>query len=256
MRTLKLVFLVILTISSSVFAEARKKPLIGVAPGYNGSMVSTIGRAYTDAIIRSGGIPFILPQVNNPAEAEEIVGRLDGVMLTGGADLDPAHYGESILNATVEIDAHRDTMDIYYAEAALSKGVPILAICRGEQILNVVLGGSLYQDLPTQKPSGIAHRQKTDSRFPTHSITVEEGSLLNKIMGETSLMVNTSHHQAVKTPSDMIKVIAYSPDGVVEAYQSAIKGQWILAVQFHPEQLVRADDNWLALFKTFVKACR
>ena len=215
-----------------------------------------MSRSYTDAILRSGGIPVILPQVDNPAAAAEMVSRLDGVMLTGGVDMNPAYYGESVLNETVEIDNHRDTVDVLYAQAALDSKKPILAICRGEQLLNVVLGGSLYQDLPSQKPGDIAHRQKEDSRIPTHSISVAEGSKLHKIMGRTTLDVNTLHHQAVKVLSDKVFATAYSPDGIVEAYEGKDNKQWLVAVQFHPEVLVRANDEWLALFKAFVKACR
>ena len=252
----KHIFLILLSLSLCVFAQARKKPLIGIAPGYSGAMSSTVSRSYTDAVSRAGGIPLILPQVDDPAAAEEVLSRLDGIVLTGGVDIDPIHYGETVLNESVEIDSHRDAIDMLYARAALAKKLPILAICRGEQLLNVVLGGSLYQDLPTQKPSAIAHRQKEEFNLPSHEIIVAKGSLLHDIMKKDTLRVNSAHHQAVKAPSDKVKVTAYAPDGVVEAYQSAIKGQWILAVQFHPEAMVRVDDSWLALFKTFVKVCR
>ena len=244
-------------LSLSLVAGARKKPIIGITPsGYNSPMSSYIGRSYTDAIMRAGGIPVVLPQVSDAASAAEMVSYLDGILFTGGEDLAPSYYGEEILNDSVSIDEHRDTIDILYARAALDRRLPILAICRGEQLMNVVLGGSLYQDLPTQKPSDIAHRQKTDSRFPTHRISVSEGSTLHRVMMKRVLEVNTSHHQAVKTPSDKVAVTALADDGVVEAYESADKGQWLLAVQFHPEQLVRADDSWLELFKAFVKACK
>jgi len=253
---IKRVIIIFLSLFICVSAQSRKKPVIGIAPGYNGYMTSTISRSYTDAVRRAGGIPFILPQVDDSNAALEITRYLDGVLFTGGVDLDPAYYGESVLNESVEIDAHRDTIDILYAKAALERELPILAICRGEQMLNVVLGGSLYQDLPTQKPSDIAHRQKSSLTAPTHSVEVDESSELYRIMGRKSLNVNTSHHQAVKVPSDKVVVTAYSPDGVVEAYENMEKGRWILGVQFHPEMLVRADDSWLALFKAFVKACR
>ena len=230
--------------------------MIGIAPGYSGEMNSTLSRSYTDAILRAGGIPVILPQVDDASTADEMLGRVDGFMLTGGVDIDPAYYGETVWNETVQIDAHRDTVDILYARAALRSKKPILAICRGEQLLNVVLGGSLYQDLPSQRPGDIAHRQKTDSKRPTHGVDVVEGSKLHQIMGRKSLDVNTLHHQAVKTPSDKVAVTAYAPDGVVEAYEGKEKGRWLVAVQFHPEMLVRADDSWLALFEAFVSACR
>ena len=252
----KTLLLFVLSLTVLVSAQARRKPMIGVASGYSSAMVTTLNRSYTDAIYRAGGIPVILPQVNNAAEASEILSHLDGLLLSGGEDLAPAYYGESVLNETVSVNAHRDTIDVLYAEAALQGNKPILAICRGEQLLNVVLGGSLYQDLPSQNPSDIAHRQGSDLRFPSHTISVLEGSMLHKILGEKSLNVNTSHHQAVKVPSDKVAVTALAPDGVVEAYEGVERGEWILGVQFHPEQLVRADDKWLAIFKAFVKACK
>ena len=240
MKRFLFILTVALTLVSVFSVDARKKPLIGIAPGYSGASVSTLGRAYSDAIIRAGGIPVILPQVNNASMASEMLGRVDGFMLTGGVDLNPAY-----------------SIDLLYAKAALKSRKPILAICRGEQLLNVVLGGSLFQDLPTQKPGDVTHRQKTDSRFPTHSIILEENSRLFEIMGRRkSLEVNSLHHQAVKVLSDKVELAAYSPDGVVEAYEGTDKRQWLLAVQFHPEQLVRADESWLALFMAFVKACR
>lgn len=237
--------------------EARKKPLIGIVPsGYQGEKVSVLNRSYSDAILRAGGIPLVVPQVSDSSEAAEVVARLDGIMITGGPDIAPSFYGEEVLNDSVEIDSHRDTVDVLYARAALDRRLPILAICRGEQLMNVVLGGSLYQDLPSQKPGEIAHRQGSDLRYPSHAISVAEGSILHRIMGSTSLKVNSSHHQAVKEPSGKVTVTAYSPDGVVEAWESNMKGQWLLAVQFHPEQMVRVDDQWLRLFKAFVKASR
>ena len=256
MKTFKALLLAIFLVLTLQPAQARKKPVIGIAPGYRGADQSTVGRTYTDAVIRAGGIPLILPQADDDATASEIVGRLDGILFTGGVDINPAYYGEEVLNETVEIDGHRDTLDVRYARAALGRKIPILAICRGEQMLNVVLGGSLYQDLPSQKPGPVAHRQSEDGKVPTHRIMVEKGSMLARIMGGEELRVNSFHHQAVKVPSGKVVVTALSEDGVVEAYEGTGKGQWLLAVQFHPEMLVRADDSWLALFKAFVKASR
>ena len=256
MKRIIIIALLLVSVLGTWNADARRKPVIGVAPGYSSPEYSSLRRTYTDAVIRSGGIPFILPQVNDAAQAAEMLSHVDGLMLTGGVDLDPVHYGETVLNETVEIDSHRDTLDILYAKAAWEGKIPILAICRGEQLMNVVLGGSLYQDLPSQKPSDIAHRQSADGKVPTHRILVEKGSLLNRIMGSEELMVNSFHHQAVKVPSPLVTVTAMSEDGVVEAYELSGKGRWLLAVQFHPEMLVRGDDSWLSLFKAFVKATR
>ncbi len=252
----RLFLLFIFMVSLALPSEARRRPLIGVVPGCQGTEYSILRRTYTDAILRSGGIPVIMPYVDTPEEASLLVSKLDGLMFTGGVDLNPSHYGEDVLNETVEIDDRRDAVEMLYASAALARRLPVLAICRGEQMMNVVLGGSLYQDLPTQKPSEIAHRQAVDGNLPSHAILVEKGSLLHRIMGRDTLYVNSFHHQAVKVPSDKVTVMAVAPDGIVEAYESAMKGQWILAVQFHPEMLVRSDDAWLELFKSFIKESR
>ena len=256
MKRIIIIILLLIPVLGTWTADAKRKPIIGIAPGYNGSEYSSLRRTYTDAIIKAGGIPFILPQVNDAAQAAEMLHHVDGLVLTGGGDLDPVHYGESVLNETVEIDSHRDTLDIFYAQAAWDGKMPILAICRGEQLMNVVLGGSLYQDLPSQKPGDIAHRQKVDGKVPTHRIQVEKGSMLYRIMGSEELMVNSFHHQAVKEPSPIVTVTALSDDGVVEAFEMNGKGRWLLAVQFHPEILVRGNESWLSIFKAFVKATR
>ena len=252
----KLLIILVFLLALGMSAEARKKPVIGVVPGCDGREYSKVRRTYTDAVLRAGGIPVILPQVDDDATARELLSRIDGIVFTGGEDIDPEYYGETVLNETVEIDARRDTVDVRYARIALERRIPILAICRGEQLMNVVLGGSLYQDLPTQKPSPTAHRQKEGGKVPTHAIAVSEGSTLHRVMGLDTLWVNSFHHQAVKVPSDRVKVVAIAGDGVVEAFESQSKKQWLLAVQFHPEMLLRGDDSWLGIFKAFVKAAR
>ena len=253
-RTILLTIVLLLVVAQGV--EARRKPIIGITTGCSPADYSKVRRTYSDAVIRAGGVPFLLPQVNDLATAKDIVSRLDGILFTGGEDVDPARYGQDILNETVSINHHRDTLDFLYAEAALSKHLPILAICRGEQLVNVALGGALYQDLPTQKPSGVSHRQSAAGKTPTHLCIVSRNTMLHQLMGADTLKVNSFHHQAVSVPSDKVTVSAYSEDGIVEAYEIVTPKQWLLAVQFHPEMLVRADDSWLALFEAFIKAAR
>ena len=145
----------------------------------------------------------------------------------------------------MDVDTLRDVSDILLAKAALASGKPILAICRGEQLMNVVLGGSLYQDIPTQVDTLVKHGGGT-----WHKIGVEKGSALYDLFGQDSLTVNSFHHQAVKDVAPGIRVTAYSPNGIVEAYEY---GNQVIAVQFHPEGMIRTDDSWLSLFKLFVK---
>ena len=146
-------------------------------------------------------------------------------------------------NETVEIDSVRDRSDSLLARAALACGKPVLAICRGSQLMNVILGGSLYQDLPSQFSGSVAHSGKT------HKIALEEGSVLAGLYGTDSLTVNSMHHQAVKDPAPGIRITARSADGIVEAWETP----QIVAVQFHPEKMLAAGDSaWLPLFKAFV----
>ena len=221
-------------------------PLIGISCGRSSTGAVNLSSAYTDAIARAGGIPVVLPIIDDPALAESLLARLDGIVFSGGPDVDPAEYGETVWNETVSVDAVRDRSDLLFARAALASGKPVLAICRGEQLMNVVLGGTLYQDIPSQVDTMVKH-----SGFD-HRIGVEKGSVLYELFGQDSLTVNSSHHQAVKDPAPGIRITAHAPDGIVEAYEY----ENVLAVQFHPERMVQTDDSWLALFRCFVDRTR
>jgi gamma-glutamyl-gamma-aminobutyrate hydrolase PuuD len=225
-------------------ASCHRAPLIGISCGRSDSGASTLNATYTEAVARAGGIPVIFPTVADSALAATLVRRVDGVIFSGGPDVDPSHYGESFWNETVEVDTLRDASDLLLARAALAARKPVMGICRGEQLLNVVLGGSLYQDIPTQVDTLVAH---SGAR---HRIGVEKGSVLYQLFGQDSLTVNSFHHQAVKDVAPGIRVTAYAPNGIVEAYEY---GDRLIAFQFHPEALARSDDAWLAPFRYFVK---
>lgn len=239
LRTFPLIIIFCLMIDA---CDVRPAPLIGVSCGRSGNGAATLSTAYTDAIARTGGIPVILPIIDDPELAESLLDKVDGIVFSGGADLDPAEYGEEILNETVSIDAVRDRSELLLARAALASGKPVLAICRGEQLMNVVLGGTLYQDIPSQVEGFIQHSDTT------HTIFVEKGSVLYGLFGKDSLTVNSTHHQAVKDVAPGSRVTARSVDGVVEAYENGN----VLAVQFHPERMVLTDPEWYALFELFV----
>ena len=171
--------------------------------------------------------------------------KLDGLVLSGGEDVNPIWYGEGVWNETVECDLVRDRSDSLLSRAALASGKPVLAIYRGSQLMNVVLGGSLWQDLPSQRPGPVVH-----GGGATHPVSVAEGSFLSRIYGTDSLQVNSWHHQAVKDEAPGITVISRSEDGIVEAWETP----QIWAVQFHPEKLLaEGDDNWLPLFRAFIE---
>ena len=246
MRTKRTILLILALMTSICSCSKQDAPLIGISCGRTSTGAATLATNYTDAIAKAGGIPVVLPIIDDPALAESLLAKVDGIVFSGGPDLDPAEYGEEVLNETVSIDAVRDRSDLLLARAALASGKPVLAICRGEQLMNVVLGGSLYQDLPAQVEGVLPHSDTT------HMIGVEKGSVLFDLFGSDSLMVNTFHHQAVKDVAPGSRVTARSSDGVVEAFENAN----VLAVQFHPERMFQTDPSWLALFRYLVDKAR
>ncbi len=224
---------------------ARRAPVIGISSGRSESGAATLSANYTDAIARAGGVPVIFPTVADSALASALIRMVDGVIFSGGGDLDPSYYGETVWNETVEVDTLRDVSDLLLMRAALASGKPVMAICRGEQLINVVLGGTLVQDIPTQVDTMIKHSGGT-----RHRIGVEKESVLYALFGEDSLTVNSSHHQAVKDPAPGVRVTARANDGIIEAYEY---GDRVIAFQFHPEGLARTDDAWLAPFRYFIR---
>ena len=237
--------LILLLAVASLLACSPKQPLVGISCGRTSAGASSRSSNYTEAVARAGGIPVIFPTVADSALAAELIRRVDAVVFSGGPDLDPSYYGETIWNETVKVDTLRDVSDLMLMRAALAAKKPIMAICRGEHLMNVVLGGSLYQDIPTQVDTMVQH-----GGGAWHRIGVEKGSVLYELFGEDSLTVNSFHHQAVKKVAPGVRVTAYSPNGIVEAYEY---GDRLIAFQFHPEGMARVDDTWLAPFRYFIK---
>ena len=205
-------------------------------------------RAYTHAIAMAGGIPGLLCE-----EAPEAAAALyDALLLTGGGDLEPSLFGETKLNDTVHIDPLRDAFELPLVRAFLAAGKPIMGICRGEQVINVALGGTLYQDLREQL--GFVH---FDPQL-RHFVRTEEGSVLRRLFGET-FRVNSTHHQAICRLGEGLRATAFSPEGIIEAYEHETLP--ILATQFHPERLCAENGgtvtpDFLPLFEHFVAMCR
>ena len=227
------------------------KPLIGIScSGDSGN--SGIGSDYYNAIAAAGGIPVLLPCTKDTALIGMLVGRIDGIMFTGGEDYDPALFGEERIPELGTVNGFRDTSDFAYARMALKQRKPILGICRGEQLLNIVLGGTLYQDLPSQTGK-TSHSQNGSGKKPCHGMTIDRNSILHRIIGRDSVIVNTSHHQAVKRLGEGLRVTAVSDDGVVEAFESTDRKMKVLAVQFHPERLRKEDSIWTGIFRWLVR---
>jgi putative glutamine amidotransferase len=213
-----------------------------------------VNASYLRAVEGAGGIPVLLPPHLSEQARRVLWERLDGVLLTGGGDIDPARFSEPAHPAVAEVSPLRDALEIEVVERALGDGVPLLAICRGIQVLNVALGGTLYQDLPADKPSPVAHSQKEPREQPTHAVKVlSEGTRLASIVGASELEVNSFHHQAIKQLAAGLKDVAWAPDGVIEAVE--MDGtRFVLAVQWHPEDLVARDPAARGLFAALIQA--
>ena len=181
--------------------------------------------------------------------------KCDGILFTGGVDVHPKRYNEHILNATVSIDEKRDEMEFAFIVQALKSSKPILAICRGVQLLCVAMGGTLYQDLPTQKPSFIAHKQIEGRTKHSHFVNVEKASPLFDLLKSERVRVNSFHHQAIKTLGKNLAVMALADDEIIEAIYST-ESRYIRAYQWHPERLIETETTNIELFRDFVNACR
>jgi putative glutamine amidotransferase len=205
-------------------------------------------RALLAAGLRSDEIVVLRP-------GDSIPGPFDGVVIGGGDDVDPVRYGREILEgANVEVDHGRDSVDFPIFEEAWRTEVPVLGICRGLQVVNVARGGTLVQDLPLERPSDVAHQVPKRENERDHPVRIEPGTILGRIAGAPEIGVNSRHHQAIDHPAGGLVVSATAPDGVIEAIE-ARDGRWLVAVQWHPENLTE-DAVSQNLFREFVSEVR
>ncbi len=210
---------------------------------------------YVAGVAQAGGVPMVLPPL--PGTAEEVAGRIDGLLLCGGSDLDPGYYGEEPIPELGVTLPERDHFEMALVEQALERGIPVFGICRGLQVLNVALGGTLYQDLPSQLGGGsIAHRQQMPKWQWTHEVEVDDGSSIAEIMETGGLRVNSYHHQAVKNLAGGLVVSARASDGVVEAVEARnLSERWLVGVQWHAEAMRDAGSpEHRNLFEAHVEA--
>ncbi len=237
------------------------RPLIGITCGTSAldtkapNPQDRLNCAYSRAVLQAGGVPVILPNLDDAAAIETWLNRLDGLLLSGGYDLDPCLFGEPTLNDTVEIDGPRDAAELPLIHLALERPLPLFAICRGIQSLNVALGGTLYQDLPAQLTTAVCHRQEAPRSVCTHAVRVTPGSRLAEIVGSPTLEVNSFHHQAVKDLAPGLEAVGHAEDGVIEALERP-GPRFLLAVQFHPEEMVGDSVAARKLFSAFVAECQ
>ena len=238
------------------------RPLIGIPMSSNvnqpnsRSLSFTGGPNYTHALELNGGAAVFIPLKLGDASLREIYERLDGLLLAGGEDVHPNEYGEEVEDFCGEIDVTRDAVELRLARWALEDSKPVLAICRGAQVLNVAAGGSLLQDVETQHPDPISHQWDGEARADRwHPVRIEEGSRLAQAFGTTELMINSAHHQALKNVPPTLHVTAQASDQIVEAAEGNTDA-FVLAVQFHPERMLEREPRANGIFKSFVEACR
>ena len=207
---------------------------------------------YIEAVVRAGGAPLIVPCICDKDAIRSFMEAADGVILTGGGDVISLAYGEEPHLMSKYQDPVRDEMEFEVARLALEMELPLLAICRGHQVLNVVLGGTLVQDIPSQVPDAVKHYSEGTHTVLLHNIDIEEDSLLFRLLGTKCMAINTWHHQAVKDLGEGLRINCRARDGVVEGMESA-DGKPILSVQFHPEEAAATYPRFQTFFDWVVK---
>jgi putative glutamine amidotransferase len=235
-------------------------PLIGITTSVTVDKVperAYVNGTYIRAVQAAGGIPVLLTPHFTPAVQAALWQRLDGLLLTGGGDIEPARFGEARHPTVDDVSPARDALEIGLTHRALDDAVPLFAICRGIQVLNVALGGTLVQDIPSEIPGALAHSQKAPRDEPTHPVKVMgEGTRLGRVLGSLEVEVNSMHHQAIKRLGDGLTPVAWAPDGVIEGVEMPGDERFVLGVQWHPEELVGRDAAARNLFSAIVDAAR
>jgi putative glutamine amidotransferase len=215
-----------------------------------------VNEAYTDALAAAGLVPVVLPPID-PAVAVASLTDIAGLVLTGGEDVDPARFGQAPHPATGEPHERRDSYELALAREAYERRIPTLAICRGMQVMNIALGGTLIQDIPTQHPSDIIHDPAGRRGDRVHRVNIDADSSLARIVCSTSIFTNSSHHQSVDGIGRGLRITAKSEDGIVEAFEPIDRAWWMIGVQWHPEELTATAEDWdRRLFAAFADAVR
>jgi putative glutamine amidotransferase len=236
---------------------SKGRPLIGITTRHEpGRVEFYLQRHYPEAVYAAGGLPVLIPLIDGPDYLNQLIEDLDGMIFSGSrTDVDPRRYGQEPVPGLGEVDALRDNVDIHLAREALDRKMPVFAICYGFQMLNVMLGGTLIQDLPSLRSGNVKHgRNHSSEEIPEHMIALESGSLLEQLAGSRSVKVNSTHHQAIDVLSADLKLAAAAPDGVIEAALHPDKP--VIAVQWHPERSFEEDPFSRRLFEHFVKLCK
>ena len=233
----------------------QQLPIVGMLSEIDGARTASVKHQYGYAVEQAGGLPLLLPFVQEDAAIERFVQLCDGFLFTGGADIHPQRYGEEKQDVCGEVQLYRDELEFKVLKKALQSGKPIFAICRGMQLVNVAFGGTLYQDLPDAMKINISHKQSQDLTTDTHEIQVYENTPLHTIIQKTSMCINSLHHQGVKRLGEGLKVMAMASDGAIEAIY-APEYAYLRAYQWHPEWLFDACQDNRLIFQDFIRACK
>ena len=209
--------------------------------------------AYSQAVLNCGGAPLLIPICQSKSSLAAICGQLDGLIFSGGPDINPRFYKDEPHHGLKDVDENQDEMELELSRQALAADVPILGICRGLQLLNVAMGGTLYQDIALQVPKACNHSPRADRGTVTHKVRIEPNTRLQETLQRTSLWVNSKHHQAVKAPAPGLVISAVASDGIIEALEDPTR-PFLLGVQWHPEGLWKKDAAARKLFKALIAA--
>jgi putative glutamine amidotransferase len=234
-------------------------PLIGVSTSIT---VGTsperayVNSTYLNAIQQAGGVPLPLPPQLSSRSWKRLAAGLDGLLLTGGGDIDPALFGEAPQPTLYDVAPIRDTFEANAARWAVEHRLPLLCICRGVQVLNVALGGSLYQDVGTDPGTTLPHSQKEPRDQPTHKVRIAPSSRLAEVVGADEVEVNSMHHQALKSLGRGLAAVAWAPDQLVEGVEMPEQPGFVLGVQWHPEELIGHSEAARRLFAALVTHAR
>lgn len=239
-----------------------RRPSIGITPDISNVTPEApqpkyeLKTAYADAVLRAGGLPMVLAYTDDRLVVESYLDRVSGVLISGGGfDVPPEFYGQTAREGLGPLKPERSHFEMQLVKGALQRNLPVLGICGGMQLLNVALGGTLYQDMAKELPNAKPHQQTHDRSHPHHPIDVKEGTMLAECVGKGQLMVNSTHHQAVHACGEKLSVCATSPDGVIEAIESR-NYAFAVGVQWHPELLIDNVPPNLGLYRGFVSRAR
>ena len=230
------------------------KPIIALFTEIDDKLNVNIRNTYINAIEGAGGLPLVVPYLKKFETVDALINACDGFVFTGGGDIEPKRYGHEKKDTCGGIEYYRDELEFRVFPSVFASGKPILAVCRGIQLVNVCFGGTLYQDIPTELDTNVIHKQKEPDDAPSHEVNVLENTPLYDLLKSTRITANSFHHQAIKDLGNGLEITALADDGIVEGVY--LRGErYLMAYQWHPERLFDTDVHNRLVFEDFIKAC-